>query len=71
MTQQESEDYEALWAWFNTLDAVAEAAQAGFKATLVSGTVNVVARSLGRSNIRRRVGEDSEVVRAEWAAACL
>ncbi len=69
MTEQDSEEYEDLWTWFKALDAATDAARARIHATLASNRADGPT-SATRSS-RRRVGEEQEAVRGEWAAACL
>ena len=69
MTQLESEEYEALWTWFKSLDASTEAAQARINATLGSRRGADVARSAAPS-MRRGAREERKAGRGEGAAVC-
>ncbi len=69
MTQQEPQEYEALWAWFKALDAATDAAHASIHARPASNRAEGAGSAA--HSMRPRVGEKQKAVRGDWAAACL
>lgn len=69
MTEQESREYETLWAWFKALDAATDTFRPIIHATPASNLAEG-ATAVAHSNSRRG-HEDQKAVRIEWAVACV